>query len=90
VRLHAGLAPPHWSKKIGKDDKWDSGYEKTAYFLDWIEEHYGQGFVSALNLAMKDKEYAAGIFTDVTGCPLERLWEEYRVSRPSYIDTKMV
>ncbi|EIN13840.1 BSP-domain-containing protein [Punctularia strigosozonata HHB-11173 SS5] len=81
VRLHAGLAPPHWSKKVGENDKWDSGYEKTAYFLDWIEARSGEGTVRALNHALRDKEYTSDIFIDVTGCALEQLWEDYRISQ---------
>lgn len=43
VRLHASLAPPHWVERAQPRDghgrvqsKWDAGYERTAFFLDWI------------------------------------------------------
>ncbi|KAJ3814430.1 hypothetical protein F5876DRAFT_2516, partial [Lentinula aff. lateritia] len=36
VRLHANLSPPHW-KRWTWDWNWDAGYERTAYFLDWID-----------------------------------------------------
>ncbi|KAJ4485685.1 hypothetical protein J3R30DRAFT_3262234, partial [Lentinula aciculospora] len=50
VRLHENLAPPHWKRVPPKgkhvpepngkwvwDWNWDAGYEKTAYFFDWID-----------------------------------------------------
>ncbi|KAJ3907233.1 peptidase of plants and bacteria-domain-containing protein [Lentinula edodes] len=50
VRLHAKLSPPHWKRIAPKgkhvpepngkwtwDWNWDAGYERTAYFLDWID-----------------------------------------------------
>src|SRR2546423_8596784 len=50
VRLRAGLAPPHWgSAKEELGDTWDSGYQKTAYFLDWLEERHGSGTVGKIN-----------------------------------------
>ncbi|KAK7465537.1 hypothetical protein VKT23_005511 [Stygiomarasmius scandens] len=35
IRLRASLSPPHW--KHSNSGKWDAGYEKTAFFLDWID-----------------------------------------------------
>ncbi|KAJ4002211.1 peptidase of plants and bacteria-domain-containing protein [Lentinula boryana] len=50
VRLHEKLSPPHWKRAPPKgkhvpepdgkwvwDWNWDAGYERTAYFLDWID-----------------------------------------------------
>ncbi|THV01455.1 plant basic secretory protein [Dendrothele bispora CBS 962.96] len=46
IRLKASLAPPHWNPSHrpsqGKGDKWDAGYEKTAFFLDWIDQRQRQ------------------------------------------------
>ncbi|KAH9302484.1 hypothetical protein KI387_014067, partial [Taxus chinensis] len=36
VRLTAGLAPSHWVKP-GGGDRWDQGYDVTAYFLQYCE-----------------------------------------------------
>lgn len=79
VRLKAGLAPPHWKKtreQIGK--KWDEGYQKTAWFLEWLEDHRGAGTVSRMNETMgrceyKEDEFWPGLF----GETIETLWERY-------------
>jgi hypothetical protein len=75
VRLHEGLSPPHWKRTGG--DKWDIGYEKTAYFLDWIENRYGEGIIHELNGWMKDHEYHRRIFKELTGRPVRKLWAMY-------------
>ncbi|TFK56765.1 plant basic secretory protein, partial [Heliocybe sulcata] len=75
VRLHADLAPPHWKREPG--DKWDAGYQHTAYFLEWVEERYGAGTIRELNEAMKSKEYTDDIFRDATGRKLKKLWKLY-------------
>ncbi|RAL11115.1 basic secretory family protein [Aspergillus homomorphus CBS 101889] len=53
VRLRAGLAPPHWTRPRGAEEragKWDQGYQHTAYFLDWLEEvRIGTGAVGLVN-----------------------------------------
>jgi hypothetical protein len=47
VRLRAGLAPKHW--KPSKQGNWDSGYETTAYFLDYVDKQIYPGFVACIN-----------------------------------------
>ncbi|KAL2853329.1 hypothetical protein BJY01DRAFT_73770 [Aspergillus pseudoustus] len=53
VRLKAGLEPPHWSRPSSakeRPEKWDSGYQHTAYFLAWLEDvRVGKGAVGMLN-----------------------------------------
>ncbi|OJD15857.1 hypothetical protein AJ78_03910 [Emergomyces pasteurianus Ep9510] len=53
VRLKAGLVPPHWKRPTGKaerGEKWDQGYQATAFFLEWIEDvKIGKGAVGMLN-----------------------------------------
>ena len=75
VRLHDGLCPPHWKRTAG--DKWDAGYEKTAYFLDWIENRYGEGTIRELNGWMEDKKYHRRVFKELTGRPVRKLWSMY-------------
>lgn len=83
VRMHSDLAPPHWSRSFpphigGKNgDHWDSGYEKTAYFLDWLEKRYGDGTVRELNLLLKDKDYEKAVWKEVTGRRISKLWRIY-------------
>lgn len=76
VRLHAGLAPPHW--KEGKGGTWDAGYEATGFFLDWVEQTRGRGFVRTLNLTMRDREYEEIIFKELAGRKVTKLWKLYR------------
>ena len=76
VRLHADLSPPHWKRSAG--DKWDAGYATTAYFLDWLEQRYGDGTIREINLAMKNREYENLIFQEATGRKVEKLWKIYR------------
>lgn len=78
VRLQEGLSPPHW-KRVG-GDKWDAGYEKTAYFLEWIEKRYGEGTIRELNGELRDKEYHRRVFKQLTGRPVRKLWSIYRTS----------
>jgi hypothetical protein len=75
VRLHEGLSPPHWTRTGA--DRWDAGYDKTAYFLDWIENRYGEGTIRELNGWMKDREYHRRVFKELTGRPVHKLWSIY-------------
>ena len=84
VRLKAGLAPPHWrgaKDEIG--EHWDDGYQKTAYFLDWLEDRHGSGTIAKMNQTMYDCDYVAeefwpGLFGD--GNTVDHLWKKYRHS----------
>lgn len=48
VRLEARLGAPHW-KRGAVPERWDQGYERTAYFLDWLEGRFGRGTVRRIN-----------------------------------------
>lgn len=52
VRLSARLGAPHW-KRGTVPDRWDQGYERTAYFLDWLEGKFGRGTVRRMNEALR-------------------------------------
>ena len=79
VRLKAGLAPPHWKKtkeEIGK--KWDEGYQKTAWFLEWLEQNRGAGTVSRMNETMGRCEYKEDEFwPELFGEEVDTLWQRY-------------
>ncbi|KAH8119975.1 hypothetical protein DFH11DRAFT_21280 [Phellopilus nigrolimitatus] len=75
VRLKAGFSPPHW-KRGGS--RWDEGYQTTGYFLEWIENTFGQDFVRRLNGSMRDKKYNEGIFKEFTGKAVDELWKMYK------------
>lgn len=84
VRLRSGLAPPHWkSPKEEIGENWDSGYQKTAYFLDWLDSTYGKGTIVRMNQTMKDCKYEETKFwPDIfgEGCSVDSLWKSYRDS----------
>ncbi|GJJ09968.1 hypothetical protein Clacol_004193 [Clathrus columnatus] len=74
VRLRSSLAPPHWKRSPPSDsDRWDAGYERTAFFLDWIERVVGPGTIQAINEGMRRSKYDNGqVWRDVTGHDVER------------------
>lgn len=79
VRLKAGYAPPHWKRHVDCD--WDAGYERTGYFLEWLEEEHGADVVRRINEAMRDCEYDAHrVWFGCCGKSVDDLWEEYKKS----------
>ncbi|KAH9313734.1 hypothetical protein KI387_022361, partial [Taxus chinensis] len=71
VRLTAGLAPSHWVKP-GGGDRWDQGYDVTAYFLQYCES-ISSGFVANMNAKLKGG-WDLGFFNDLTGKSVDQLW----------------
>lgn len=79
VRLKAGYAPPHWRRK--GDCDWDAGYERTAYFLEWLEEEHGEDVVRKINQALRGCKYdAKKLWHDCCGKSIGKLWESYKKS----------
>ncbi|KAL6862781.1 hypothetical protein ACO1O0_003019 [Amphichorda felina] len=79
VRLRCGLAPPHWKREAG--ERWDAGYQKTAYFLDYLEGRFGDGTVQRLNESMRIDRYGEKTTWDaLVGRPVDDLWSEYTES----------
>lgn len=78
VRLRAGLGAVHWRQQAG--GAWDGGYQKTGYFLDWLEVKYGGGVVAGLNACLKEGEYdGEKVFGKCCGGEkVEDLWEAYQ------------
>ncbi|KAK2764310.1 hypothetical protein FQN54_009002 [Arachnomyces sp. PD_36] len=83
VRLKAGLSPPHWKRPLSAADrpeKWDAGYQHTAYFLEWIEDvRVGKGAVGMLNDRLGREGYDGEFWVALFGESVETLWEEYGV-----------
>lgn len=76
VRLCCGLSPPHWKRET--KGKWDSGYQHTAYFLEYLEERFGRGTVRRLNERLRGRKYEEKEFwTGLLGRPVEQLWGDY-------------
>ncbi|KAI5479783.1 hypothetical protein MNV49_002595 [Pseudohyphozyma bogoriensis] len=79
VRLKAGLGPPHW--RAGSGDRWNGGYETTAFFLAFLESHLSNPLlVPELNLALRDHEWDDGkLLKKVLGWrDVEELWKVYK------------
>ena len=80
VRLKAGLSPPHWNRAAeNRGHKWDEGYQKTAWFLDWLEQKQGSGTVSYMNEIMRRQKYHEESFWKrIFGVTVDKLWSEYK------------
>lgn len=79
VRLKAGFAPPHWRRR--GDCDWDAGYERTAYFLEWLEGEHGHDVVRRINQALRDCKYdAKKLWHNCCGRSVEKLWQDYKQS----------
>lgn len=77
VRLKAGYAPPHWQRH--SDCEWDAGYERTGYFLEWLEEQHGEDVVRRLNQGMRGCGYDGhALWHDCCGKSVHQLWDEYK------------
>jgi hypothetical protein len=80
VRLRAGLGAAHWKQEAGGEWDGDGGYQKTGYFLEWLEGRFGLGMVKRLNGCLRvgqwDEERVFGECCE--GGKVEELWEEYR------------
>ncbi|KAK2596779.1 hypothetical protein QQS21_006174 [Conoideocrella luteorostrata] len=76
VRLNCDLAPPHWKKEV--QEKWDAGYQHTAYFLEYLEGRFGDGFVRRLNEKLRvGKYHEAKFWPDLTGATVDNLFKDY-------------
>jgi len=79
VRLKAGFVPPHWKQEAGGD--WDAGYQHTGYFLNWLEETYGEGTVVKINDRLRDRDYDEDKFWHhCCGEDVKKLWKRYEKS----------
>lgn len=77
VRLKAGFAPPHWKRTA--DCKWDAGYERTAFFLEWLEAEYGAEIVRTINDGLRDCKYdSLPFWHKCCGKCVTRLWNLYK------------
>lgn len=79
VRLKAGYAPPHWRRH--GDCEWDAGYERTGFFLEWLEKDHGGDVVRRLNQALNGCTYdAEKVWQGCCGKSIGSLWTEYKAS----------
>ncbi|KAI8902296.1 hypothetical protein BC833DRAFT_573743 [Globomyces pollinis-pini] len=76
IRIKCELIPKHWSNTPGTN--WDVGYEKTAYFLDWIESNYNIPLTTFLKEYLDSGTWDKSIIEAKLGTKLEVLWEHYK------------
>lgn len=77
VRLKAGYAPPHWKRHM--DCEWDAGYERTGYFLAWLEEAHGKDVVRRINEGLRGCKYdEERLWRECCGKGVKELWREYK------------
>ena len=76
VRLNADLSPPHWKKEAS--GKWDAGYQHTGYFLQYLEDRFGEGTIRRANEKLRLRRYEEKPFwTELCGRPVDQLWGDY-------------
>lgn len=78
VRLKSELArpPPHWKRDTSKG--WNAGYDRTAYFLEFLEGRFGEGTVRRMNATLRTEKYAEDKFwPGLFGRSVGELWKEY-------------
>lgn len=88
VRIRSGLGAQHWRKwpanEKSRGTQWDQGYERTAWFLEWVEaqcEGKTRHAIGVLNHAMQGRKWDEGkLFEEVTGKTVEEWWELYRAA----------
>ncbi|KKA28736.1 hypothetical protein TD95_005181 [Thielaviopsis punctulata] len=82
VRLKAGLQPPHWTKH--GDCDWDAGYERTGYFLEFLEGKFGPEIVRKMNERLTAEWDGEELFfMALCGKTVGELWDEYKQSLSS-------
>lgn len=84
VRLKSDLGAKHWdpwpANKDSRGEKWDEGYQKTAWFLTWVEEDTGRDdVIGKLNFEMRRRKWEDGkVWKDVIGEKVEDMWGRYK------------
>lgn len=92
VRLSCGYPARHWEEKPIVDERekghWNRGYEKTGFFLNWIEKNiklvdeYSKNndtFISVLNKKLKT-EYSEALFEKITSFTVNDLFLFYQIN----------
>ncbi|KAL2158955.1 hypothetical protein VTH06DRAFT_2985 [Thermothelomyces fergusii] len=83
VRLSCGLSPPHWKKETTGADR-ICMHIHTAYFLQYLEERFGEGTIRRLNDELRHEKYAGETFwLGLFGQSVEVLYSDYVKSQQS-------
>lgn len=80
VRLKSGLGAAHWHKsKPQTNQTWDAGYERTGWFLEWVEDHAkdGKGWVKRVNTRLGKEKWGDWVWKEAGAEGVEELWKGY-------------
>jgi hypothetical protein len=77
VRFRAGYFKITNRRKGGN---YNSAYQTTGFFIAWLDDKY-PGFGRRLNAAMRTNA-SEQTFMDLTGKPVQMLWQEYQAAIP--------
>lgn len=84
VRGRAELAPPHWKRRVNREEGPWRGYEYSGYFLEWIEGGCegrgvgGKGTVAKVNGLLRGATYDEGrVWGEALGVELMEVWKWY-------------
>jgi hypothetical protein len=83
IRLKSGLGAEHWHKsRPEKDQRWDAGYERTAWFFEWIEDNWkgGKGWVKRVNMKLAKERWGDWVWKDAGALDVDELWKGYVAS----------
>lgn len=83
VRWKSGLGAEHWRKeKPQKDQSWDAGYERTGWFLEWIEDKTkgGKGWVKRVNVRLAKEPWGDWVWKYAGVLDVDSLWKRYIAS----------
>jgi hypothetical protein len=72
LRLKSSYIPSHWHLAPG--GSWQDGYQRTGYFLNWLEQAHCPNFVAAFNASLRLDGYQQKVFETLTGFELQDLW----------------
>lgn len=78
ARWRYGLSNQQWSlPPLRPEHRWTDSYRVTAAFFRWLEEHRRPAFPEELDLALRQRGYAAQFWGAHFGKSVEKLWAEY-------------
>jgi len=79
-RMNLNLSASHWRRT--KPQRWDEGYEKSAFFFRHLESQH-PGIMNAVNAYLRDHRWSDNGHLDpfqaIMGIDVERLWNRYTI-----------
>ncbi|MFN0079023.1 MAG: basic secretory protein-like protein [Prosthecobacter sp.] len=73
--VHFELQAPR--PKLTRLASYKDAYKTTAMFLEWVEKNHTAGLVVKMNAALRKGEYNDKLWSELTGRPVDELWETF-------------